>query len=174
MEFLEYQLLAKRTATPQPDFVAPAMIHYHWFLGMVGELSEVATSTNDYEKLKEELGDFFWYVVNFSDAFDVNVRMLLFATSDLERGGNEYTYSVYTHWQSKAYAAIGTMAEMLKKHDWYQNNNKVYCATQLASALYELLFILRVVMVHHGIKFSDVFEANIAKLKARYPEGFDA
>lgn len=170
MDFLEYQQQAKRTATPQDDFVAPAPQYFHWAFGIIGEFMEVVGAwAEDYESTKIELGDLFWYVANFCTEFDIDVELL--HITDLPPMSN---YPLYKEWVPRAFAYLGLFSETFKKHEFYQRRDKTILKGQIVYMLFNLLLLVRVMMANRGHNLSDVFEANIAKLQVLYPEGFDA
>jgi NTP pyrophosphatase (non-canonical NTP hydrolase) len=82
MDFKEYSEKAKRTLSHIPD----DMQNLHLLLGMVTEIGELADNFKksiaygkdiDWVNVKEELGDYLWYFVNFCTLNNINIEGLL-------------------------------------------------------------------------------------------------
>jgi NTP pyrophosphatase (non-canonical NTP hydrolase) len=65
----------------------------------------------------------------------------------------------------------GEVQELLKKHHGHGHDLDV---SKLAKELGDVLWYVAEIAACHGLDLDDVAEANIAKLKARYPEGFSS
>ncbi len=63
----------------------------------------------------------------------------------------------------------GELLDMLKKYLFY---GKIFDRTNLIEELGDLTWYLGIMCDANGIDLQDVFDRNIAKLKARYPEKF--
>lgn len=64
----------------------------------------------------------------------------------------------------------GEFVDQLKRHVFY---NKPLDLKNLKEEAGDLLWYLAIALDEIGLSFDEVMEANIAKLKARYPKGFN-
>ena len=166
----EYAAKAIRTASPAA-LVNQKDGMLHWYLGMVGECHELMTQEQDGNvhpaEREAELGDLFWYLAQFAHEWEWKLGGLLGyrnALIDRER----VLPQILEH--------LAGMGEALKKYRFYENATVEQTEKWRKSILYHLLravFYAQHWAAVNGHSLSDVFKANIAKLEARYPGGFD-
>lgn len=161
MDWNEYAKLASRTAPAnltRKDRVVTAA------LGICGELAELADVHRKDNKglVAAEAGDVCWYLAlgGLTDFITVKPHEDLHIWAD-EAGMNSMLLRLLI--------LAGNYADHVKKytkqgHAWTDGPPHMMLGS-IAADLYLLLFL-------YGIKWEDVLQANIDKLKARYPEGF--
>lgn len=147
----DYVKQAMRTFTPSPEHAINVI---HMASGMGGEfLSELeeALISGDKYKVMDEAGDIFWYNAGFC-----HVTGLTFT---FKKSGQDIAKS------------IGVILEMAKKFLIYGKELDLKEA-QLTSANinYELA---RLISKYEG-SYEEAMKRNIAKLKARFPDKFNA
>lgn len=164
MTIKEYQQLAQRTS---PDDGHDRALNGK--MGLIGEAGEVVDvvkkwafqSTKDTplprEKLVEEIGDVLWYAAEFCAGNGVEL--------------DEFLKPDDVPYRPKTPLLIGYVLDI------------AYYATQMSSvpadmAYYPMTVLFkaceRVLAVYCNTTMSDAMERNIAKLRKRYPDGFDA
>lgn len=158
MTFDEYQKAALRTASDGKGVNSEMCIRA---LGLCGESRELemASEWSDFQETEKEAGDVLWYVATLAASFGLD---------GFDLGVDELS-DVPTAWHIDA--AIGVtrsscrLAEIVKKHVGHgKEANRV--------AVSELLFdVLRGLASVTDLEQAAV--KNIAKLKERYPAGFD-
>lgn len=164
MEFRDYIKYAQRTSSAK----APSDKIEQGILGMCGELGEIMKASQEYTcdlseraraELKKEFGDFAWYLAEFAVGVSRGDGI---GTIELVARGYNLTDMVI------ACAAIADAYKkyMFQGHELDRDSLKIQTAG--------LLVMLERNMHYYGFNPSDVYEANIEKLKRRYPNGFDA
>lgn len=153
MNLSTYQELAKRTAThPDPN----ADMYELMALGLIGETGEVVDLIKkhkfhgvpmDVEKLKKEVGDCLWYFVNAHTLGD----QCLHESGDV----NHFDAIYLSGWASD-------LASDLVEHHKVSRYPAEYYLSNLDKLCKDFDFTLECAA-----------EANIEKLKRRYPDGFD-
>lgn len=147
MTYIEYQSKAQRTC---PSIGSVMMDKIHMIMGMFDEWDEYQDE-HEYEKLEKELGDIFWYAANLAriEGFKFNTGS---PSSELSMNN-----------------CLARMQGLYKKHLAYgKEPDKNLLEVYFQVILWNLYNECRKI----GAPPSEVFIRNIAKLKARYPDGF--
>lgn len=149
MHIKDYQLAAQRTCPDlgfKKDF-------YHMQMGIateIGEIIDIMKKKLAYGKdvdtvhLGEEIGDAFWYIVNKFRMKGITLEQPLSVHSEVEALTPEAVYDILNEYL------------MLE----YGDNM--------------LILKLDIIAQSFGLDTGKLLETNIAKLKARYPDKFDA
>ena len=160
----EYAALAQRTASTK---TAEEKIG-HGLLGLIGEAGEIVDIVKKMkymgmpeamakEKIIDEAGDLFWYVVEecagMGWKFEELVVNSIGCPEDVVNGPLE-RYAVNM---------VGEAVECLR-HE----------AILRMQHLVEVIWIAWAILRLNGLDVTDVLEHNIEKLRARYPDGFSA
>ena len=169
MTFSDYQQQVLRTAHVLPDNVQNSI---HMVLGITSEWLEtievamqsmVASSIDEQikqtELLKKEVGDILWYVAGLAH----------FNALDFNRNADDASYTIDK--------ALECLNSVFKAHWIYgrsmadPDKTGVPPIIQVQTAIYSIIY-----WIEKGcpFKIEDVMETNIDKLKARYPEKFEA
>ena len=166
MDFDVYQQEAARTAPRSPDAypeavrlsASPRLLEIHdtliWALGLAGEAGELldACEQGTRSEVVKESGDLAWYIANLARVHGFKLTGLYVP---------ECTLSLTI--------AVGQVCDLLKK---VHGHGKPYEPETMRRALGQALAALLALALRHGITFSEFAPANVAKLRARYPEGF--
>lgn len=156
MNLTDYQLAVSRT---MPDLGSPAINAAHYTLGIVGELEEYFQEKDkfaDANCLKKEAGDYCWYIAALANLFELKLNIVSY--DDMI----ELPVSTNIAWVSeniKKYLAYSKPIINTPLFNTYLNN--------IISFIYHDL-------IAFDLDFEEVLDMNIAKLKLRYPEQFDA
>lgn len=156
MNLTEYQKQVSRT---MPDLGSPAINAAHYALGIVGEFEEYFLEKSRFEyaeDIKKEAGDCCWYVAALANVFNLPLK-------------------ITDHYDSLEFSLpvnIGWVAENIKKYLAY---DKPIINTELFNHYLNCIitFIYNDVE-EFELNFEEILDINIAKLKLRYPEQFDA
>ncbi len=155
----------------QSNFAVAGIRMIHASLGINNELGEFEELCYEQEpgpdaalKSREELGDMCWYLAMVCDVFGFDFANMVRASAPLE----DVLFSeveVPLSWMTQG---AGKIAEHVKKHVFY---GKEFQAGKVRDGLRS---VLRGILSFAGpFDFEkDVLAANIAKLKARFPERF--
>ena len=146
MNFKEYVPLAMRTNKPKETKVENLL---NACLGLAGEYAEFCGAVNK-ERVKDELSDLFWYTA------------LLHHTIETTLQSNRTEELLISH--------IGLICDTVKKHAFQGHHLSVIQLTVYAE---KLLYSLYVLCEKYEFTPSEIMEFNIAKLRKRYPEGFE-
>lgn len=161
MNVIEFQKYAKRTC---PDLGSSELNASHMALGLYTELGELYTALHHMHKaidevnVREELGDFMWYIANMANQVDYPLM--------------EVTAGTHTFGFNELFKQSTVLADVIKKHMAYGRELDLQKVT-------DELFLLNI-MCHNfydmGIKvdLELAMEKVIAKLRIRYPEKFTA
>lgn len=159
----EYQKLAIRTLVDDPRFVREMLgdrnVMLVWnALGLVGEVIELhAVVGYDYEedstKVKKELGDCYWYLAALAHVAEIDMLSIA--------GGGPVVHYL---------DAAGAVSEYIKKVAFHLHP---YDKAHFAGLLANCFAALGRVAAEYRFLLADVWQANIDKLRARYPDGFD-
>lgn len=152
-----------------PDFQARL-----WVLALGGEIGELSNLVKkwlghghalDKEKLKDELGDCFWYVACLCALVDLRFDALPYSpvTVPSQKDPKFGTLQICFSLQS----AQGVAALIAQ----YSDRPESFSAS-LVSPLQRIAVLLRVLGETHGMELDAVLSHNVAKLEARYPGGF--
>lgn len=148
-------------------------------LGLAGEAGEVVDLLKkswghghplDVEKLKKELGDCLWYVVALALQFGIPIdritpRRLIDDTAPEHRGSRPLMIV----------GVVGRVCRMLER-EWYSEAGAFMRAGGLEKALVrDLKYVwdqLEQLGLEHGLTLGSILQANVDKLRLRYPDGF--
>lgn len=158
----EYVELAMRTSAKHDT---PELRFENACLGLIGELGEVAEHYKkakfhgkplDPVKVLEEIGDLYWYGAQACDALGLNPASI-FGSEPIDETGFD-----------------STSACIIRASYWL--NRFTACAPidapESDEELREAFTYMRVLIARLGSTQEAVMEANIAKLRARWPDGF--
>lgn len=155
MTYTEYRKLASRTLAPLPT--REDDIH-HMVLGMITELGEILDVYKkkfaygkdiDWVNVKEEIGDFYWYVANFDNIVKISDRDITDIKSAIKNNEFEDILHALSH-------VMNAHTDML-----YIITN-VHAASDLVMNF----------CIQHKFDVFAILETNIKKLQARYPDKF--
>ena len=148
-------------------------------LGLAGEAGEVVDLLKkswghghplDVEKLKKELGDCLWYVVALALQFGIPIdritpRRLIDDTAPEHRGSRPLLII----------RTVGRVCAMLQR-EWYEERGAfLYRASAEKVLTRDLKYIwdqLEQLGLEHGLTLGSILQANVDKLRLRYPDGF--
>lgn len=177
--FNEYQELASRTANKHEY----EQINYA--MGLAGESGELIDGYKkilfhshpiDKNYIKKEAGDVLWYSSQLIRIYQITFQLDVFEQlkkidDDLEKvrkeGDVEKVVRVSCLILSKA---VGDLSGIV---DELSNVSGFYSARAIKGNISKVLKSLYFLIKFAGLTIEEVAEANIEKLKARYPEGFD-
>ena len=188
MNLKEFQLSASRTIPSQMDQVAqvdrmqqglafadipvdlvingqsPLINGTHALMGFVDELSELNMAINkmDLTNVREELGDFFWYLQLACYAHTIpmqNLDKYVCTFNGVEHTAQELVEDLMHH--------IGLYASLLKKTTFYGKD-----ADNPSHILAQIYYALAYICVYYEFELHEILQENQDKLKARYPEKF--
>lgn len=141
---------ATRTESLQFSAERPRLIHAT--LGIVTELMEYYESEDDVN-LAEELGDVYWYIAIAMDELDLTLDDIKSAHNGL----------------GTTYMAIGGLCDVIKRSSFYGVPFDTETFTKWLGLTYHWLNLH---CQHEGITPEQCMNANIAKLRKRFPEKF--
>jgi len=161
MTFDEYQKAALRTASMN---LGPDLEMCIRALGLAGETVELCDSmgTGDEAETKEA-GDVLWYAATLASSFGL---------SGADLGLDHLAWADHIE-VDRGFAGLnlikssGQLAEMVKKQ---VGHKKPADRAKVVRAIKMVIDALRVLA---PVSLTEVAEINVAKLKARYPAGFD-
>jgi NTP pyrophosphatase (non-canonical NTP hydrolase) len=145
-------------------------------LGLAGEVGEVVDLLKkswghghplDSEKLKKELGDSLWYVVALALQFNIGIatitpRRLIDDIGTEHRGQRPLYLTVL----------VGRVNCRLTRF-WYGDAaHDLAFQKRFARELMTIFDQLEQLGLEHGLSLLDILQANVDKLRLRYPEGF--
>lgn len=177
MNLNEYQQLAGRTLLDTPDQM-PTGLEYllMWNgLGLAGEAGEVADLFRQQTPisialLTKELGDLLWYTAAIGSKLGITMQLAL----DTSRNDVPIIFldgctppDLVLH----LVAAAGSVSDSLKKQICHRHGLNV---TVLAQQLGTVIRCVNQLCIRCQIDIVDVMQSNIAKLAARYPEGYSS
>lgn len=186
----EYQEAAMRTAPMQyPPFVPEpgrhafnAMVFALGLTGETGEVAEVLTHGHvlaPKEQLRKEIGDVLWYVTGLAHTFGLSlseltqtlyeVPCLSFDDLTVEHAADMPRLPSLSSAALSLAANAGKAADLIKKGFGHQHGiAREAIRRELALTLEALFTVARAA----DLDMAAVAEANVLKLKARYPDGF--
>jgi NTP pyrophosphatase (non-canonical NTP hydrolase) len=166
MTFDEYQKAALRTASMGLGHDLEMCIRA---LGLCGEIEEYKAVVFDalLEPIVKEAGDVMWYVAALADAFNMTGAHL--AIDDLHSFGayQQRKFVAGSLALARMTSAAGILAELVKK----QVGHKKPANRDLVADL--LRDVLAQLAQTNMVSMSTIAATNVAKLRARYPAGFD-
>lgn len=159
MTAVEYQKLAARTLVEKPDgaYTDQDMMLVWTVLGLVGEAIELFdTDPADHQATKKELGDVYWYVAGIYTV--------------LGREMPEPT-AMYTGSLDVIVLDSGALAEYVKKGVFHRHGIDPAVMMRYMTCLVNDIasYAKRL-----GLDRETVMEANIEKLRQRYPDGYSS
>ena len=172
----EYQELALRTA---PKNLNPTQMLLNGALGLAGESSEVVDEIREHlchghwldrTHLTRELGDIFWYLAIASKALDVDLDTI-FQTDVVKQSDDLDSTQQLLNGALGLAVTSGEIIDLIKKH-LFQGHvlNDIYIKSSLC-CIYRYLCVSADAL---EIDVNTILQMNIDKLKARYPDGFEA
>ena len=150
MNFREYVPLAMRTNKPKETKLENLL---NACLGLVGEYAELSDSLSR-EEIKDELSDIFWYTALLHYTLETNY---------------DVNYETNTS-KSPLISHIGLICDEVKKHAFQGHALSIMNLTNQAE---KLLYSLYAQCANLYFTPSEIMEHNVAKLKKRYPAGFE-
>lgn len=174
----EYQEQVARTITDDekrmPLFYLP-----NWALGLVGELGELygAVITDAYRKkeydfevvVKKEIGDVCWYCAAFCSSAWLGFRL-----GDLLKNhfpGVSLRIRNVDELLERMLLEAAKLAELTKKAVYHGHHDGVVSAVK--SHIFVLWSDITNLADLLNLDMNEILDENIAKLEARYPDGFD-
>lgn len=170
MNLEEYATLAMRTAKPLTSLREMLV---HGAMGCCSEAGELAqtvcehadTGVLDLENLTEELGDGVWYAVYMAEAAGASALVI-----------QESAYFTHVVWgvdlavRTLRWVSIGAdIATDVKAFKFY---DKPLDMRKLEYDLVRYISAAKQIAAAHSVDFSEVLEANVAKLRERYPDQY--
>ena len=180
MNFTEYESLAKRTLKE-----LPRLKHIeHMVMGMSGELGEIVDAYKKYlvygkplDKVNiiEEVGDFTWYAILLGFVYNIkpeDIEIYFFLeysrTVELLKGTNEdENLPVFLLGASSNINEV--CFRLLALEEYESGPEKIEIVNNYLKLLWKVVTSLIVML---DINIEQVFEANIAKLAARYGDKY--
>jgi NTP pyrophosphatase (non-canonical NTP hydrolase) len=160
MNVREYHNLAIRTINPAHT---PLQNLNNAALGLCGEFAEVQACDSVQSSLLKELGDMLWYCVQACVAIGVNLDDV-FITRSLDLYYDE----------ESTITGIGMIADITKKAVFHEHPLTHENIEGIALCINQIVTWINLVACLSMLSLEQVMEANIAKLRKRYPAGFSA
>lgn len=164
MNLEQYQIDANRTC---PDLGSKELNAAHMIMGMVSELNELFDAIHNEDKVNigEELTDQHWYLANYCLLYGINYDLINELTAtEVFIGDYQDIFNELTH-------TISSLTDVEKKLLAY----KKPVSQELRIEGIKAVFIaLKACYVYYDLDISKCLENNIAKLRIRFPEKFDA
>lgn len=173
--FKQYQELASRTANFEQEHE-----EVNYAMGLAGESGELIDGFKKFifhahpinkSYIKKEAGDVLWYVSQLMRAFKLQLfdfpKSIRFNVGDRDR--NKIMMAACMEMSE----CVGKVSRIVYDFRFKQHNLSVFFEKDLRVNLSIIVFQLNTLISYAGLTIEEVAEANIEKLKARYPEGFD-
>jgi NTP pyrophosphatase (non-canonical NTP hydrolase) len=161
MNLPEYQIAAMRTAGDTlSDQLTGLVTAALGIAGETGELVEVYAHNQGKDKFIKEAGDCLWYVARACQALDINMDIFGDALDDLTTPSNVCVYL--------AISGAG-FADTVKKN--FAQGHPVDKVLLMAH-LRGYMGLLSRMCLTRKVTISAVADANVAKLRERFPDGF--
>lgn len=163
MKLEQFKLDCKRTCPTLNDGLAVDLSHM--VLGMDSEIVELrmAVKNKDKVNIAEELADFMWYFCNYLTFRNLPIPLQL----ELRLVSKSKTNECINH----LYDFVSLLQDHTKKLLAYGKPINIHEEEDNLILIYNT--ILRIVKVQK-LDLEDALDKNIAKLKLRYPDKFDA
>lgn len=178
--FEEYQQLSARTANGHEDEIV------NYAMGLDGEIGELVDAVKkflfhghniDKDYIKKEAGDVLWYASQLLRIYRIRTENIFDKLNSenetielvMEQGKNPRRVMMISCLSlAKASGKVSQFVDETYLGHVYGSVSIIKQALDIV--LRNVHFIIRIA----GLTIEEVAEANIAKLKARYPEGFSA
>lgn len=171
--FNEYQELASRTANEHK------YEQVNYAMGLIGETGELI---DGYKKfifhshpldnlyVKKEAGDVLWYVSQILRYYKIHLANVFdtFYTMKDELTSGEFQPILATA-SLELSKSVGKISELILRKTQGKRLRRKTLINELAGVFVNLFTLI----IFCGLTIEEVAEANIEKLKARYPDGFD-
>lgn len=168
MKYTEYRGLASNTLA---ELGSTESNIQHMLVGMITEIGELLDAHKknfaygkelDMVNIKEEIGDFFWYVANFDNIYkkDVAQSSFMVSTSNSNSDNPIHALSSAMEYASKALSHLLTSTTELMVES--------YISSVIRLVVSDILWYCK----YYNIDVEKIFDTNIAKLKTRYPNKF--
>lgn len=174
MNYSEYQQLAARTHNPELTLEGGRACYS---MGLAGEASEVAEYLKtvvfygrplNVVTLIKELGDVHWYDVMVAKMFDIDGDEIVPVPSELDPK-DMAGQTLHLYYAISVASAAGAANDYLKKVLFHGH---AFDRDRLIVELGKLRWYLAKAAEIVGISEAQVIQANVDKLRARYPDGF--
>lgn len=145
-------------------------------LGLAGESGELIELLKkhwghkhelDLDKLKKEAGDCFWYVAALALQFDITLDEI----SPRYLGARKPPVTSIQSYALRLAGCVGSVARVLDAY-WMSRYPPADIQRTLRQRLSLVFIVLERIIEHFGLSLGEVLEANVEKLRARYPNGF--
>lgn len=167
MNYTDFRENAKRTLVSLPS---KELDIQHMVVGMATEIGELfdAHKKNfaygkelDLVNIKEEIGDFFWYVANLDNILNNEMQNSIFNIEEHPPTKNVlYNLSIAQIYVSESIAIVTKEV----KNENYE--------LHIASIVRESVGCVLSYVSHFSFDLFEIFDLNVNKLKARYPDKF--
>lgn len=166
MNYTEFRKNAKRTLADLPTELENTQ---HMIVGMITEIGELLDAHKkhfaygkelDMVNVKEEIGDFFWYVANYDNIHEEDSEQSSFITPTTKTESFNPIYTLSN--------AMGHAATALSHLSAPLVSSERYISSLIKLVVSDLLWYCE----NYNIDVEKIFDTNIAKLKARYPNKF--
>jgi NTP pyrophosphatase (non-canonical NTP hydrolase) len=159
----DYQANALRTANHTADKTLRLAVAGMGLAGEAAEVLDLVTSGSpDPNELSKEFGDLAWYVAEITSIIEVRL-------GDLPKTTLAFP-------ATPLIGAVDLMVRAGKLTDYLKKvvgHGHVLDVARVSLGLAEVLVALSHLIEREGLNLSDVLDQNVAKLKRRYPQGFE-
>jgi len=145
-------------------------------VGLLGELIEVSERVTavvqekkEVEGIIKEIGDVYWYLSIIATHCGITFDVIVEDHSERLSGRHAVSIMYEMH---TAFKNAKIVTEALKKYLWH-GHAFPYRKTLIAP-MRAISNALEIIATYYDSSLNEVLERNIAKLKERYPNGFDA
>lgn len=154
MTFEKYQELAIRTLPPATE---PGGELHTLALGFSGEIAEFMCAKTEEARIKE-MGDCYWYLACIMHRFN-----------NFEEIRAELLVNQFDDDAMDLLIIAGLAGDVVKKHTGHKHKLNV---ADLADLILSAKVRMERICKAWAMRFEEVAEVNIAKLRKRYPDGF--
>lgn len=181
MEIRQYQALAMRTSPEGHDRILNGC------MGLIGETGEIVDLVKKWkfqsgdnaalpvDKLIDECGDVLWYCAELATGLNVSLEDIY------EQASEEFDFMRDLNTESEIELSAGRLAMIAVRpflnYDVPEPKTKKWEAVRLSEIKSNIVGIMCTIRdfleVHCKVTMSGAMDYNIAKLRKRYPEGFD-
>ena len=182
MEIEKYQALAMRTSPPGHDRVLNGC------LGLIGEVGEIVDIVKKWkfqsgdnaelptDKIIDECGDVLWYCAELAEGLNDSIARMYALSAQEFDDMREFVE------ESPIEITVGRLASFApapfeQLEDMPPRTDEKWRQMRIASAKAQIVGIMvtirDILEVHCKVTMSGAMDYNIAKLRKRYPDGFD-